>query len=438
MIVGFGPAGMFASIVLVKNGLYPIILERGKKIDERVSDVRNFIYNKILNENSNVQFGEGGAGAFSDGKLSTGVKSKYNRFILKTFVEMGAPEEILYKAQPHIGTDKLRVVVENIRNYVESLGGSFLFNTSLENIITKNNSVVETITYNHLTNTQNSILSDNIILCIGHSARDTIEMLYKIGVNMEQKPFAIGLRIEHKQEDLNRSRYNNFSNHPALPPATYNINVRTPDKRGVYSFCMCPGGEVVIASSEKEKLVVNGMSYHSRSNINANSALLVGINPSDFESNNVLSSIDFQRNIEEKAFNIVDRKYVAPCQRVEDFLNNTISENFSTVIPSCKSGYKPVNLNKILPEYITRNLKYALPLFGNQIKCFSDYNAVLTGVETRSSSPVKILRDENGCTNIKGLYGAGEGSGYAGGIMSAAIDGIKIALNMIEKIKEKS
>lgn len=435
VVIGFGPAGMFSSFILAEAGLEPIIIERGKKIEDRAKDINNFIYNKILNENSNVQFGEGGAGTFSDGKLSTGVKSKFTNFILKTLVSMGAPEDILYKSQPHIGTDKLRLVVKNIREYIESLGGSFRFNTKLDNLIVKNNKIIGIDIYNYMENNIETVFCDYLLLCIGHSARDTIEMLYNNGVAMEQKPFAIGLRIEHKQDDLDRSRYHEYTKHPALLPSSYNINVRTPDNRGVYSFCMCPGGEVIIASSEKEKLVVNGMSYHSRKNTNANSALLVGISPKDFGSDHVLSGISFQRKIEEKAFNLVGKQYIAPCQKVEDFMINKVTTSYSTITPSCKSGYKNVDLNDSLPHYVISNLKYAIPLFGNKIKCFKDYNAVLTGVETRSSSPIRILRNEIGCTNIAGLYGAGEGAGYAGGIMSAAIDGIRIANNIIENLE---
>lgn len=436
VIVGFGPAGMFAALECIELGIKPTIIEQGEQIEDRTTSVEEFINSKTLNVHSNIQFGEGGAGTFSDAKLSTGVKNPKIKKILETFIHFGAPESILYKAMPHIGTDIIRTVVVNIRKYLQQSGANIYFNTKLHNIITINGQLRE-IELLHIDNNTSEILPcKNLLLCIGHSARDTVEMLFDNGVAMEQKPFAIGVRIEHLQTDVNKSRYHQLAQHPALPNAPYNINAKTPDGRGIYSFCMCPGGEVVMASSEKNGIVVNGMSYYARNQVNANAALLVGVRPEDFQSSHPLAGFAFQRQIEQKAFTIA-KNYIAPVETVGSILYG-MKNKIDKIIPSCKNGFTEVSLQEILPNFIYDNIKYGLPYLANKMACFSDNEAVLSGVETRSSSPVRILRNERCETNIHGIYGCGEGAGYAGGIMSSALDGIRAIYNMfMETIDEK-
>ena len=436
LIVGMGPAGLFAALEFLENSVVPTIVEQGSPIEERIVDVDTFINQKLLNTYSNMQFGEGGAGTFSDAKLSTGVSSPLISKILKTFVRFGAPENITYKAMPHIGTDIIREVIKNIRDYLISNGVRIYFNTKFIDFELDSGKITSAICFNTKSQEKIAVNCNRILLCIGHSARETIEMLYNKGVQMQQKPFAIGLRIEHLQEEVNKSRYHNYYNFPILGSASYNLNVRTPDGRGVYSFCMCPGGEIVLACSENNKIVSNGMSYYDRAGNNANSAILVGVRPDDFQDTHPLSGIALQREIESKAFNLTDKKYIAPVQTVGSFLNDSQSYELGKIIPSCKNGYKLCDIKQCLPDFITKNIKYALPLLANKMDCFSSKDAVLTAVETRSSSPVKILRDENYMCTINGLYGAGEGSGYSGGIMSSAIDGIKVANKMCEESYE--
>ncbi|WGS65794.1 NAD(P)/FAD-dependent oxidoreductase [Marinitoga aeolica] len=433
IIIGFGPAGMFSALILAEAGYEPIILERGKKVDERKKDVKNFWENSILNTESNVQFGEGGAGTFSDGKLNTLIKDKHNRIrkMLKEFVEAGAPEEILYINKPHIGTDKLEIAVKNIRKKIENLGGKILFNSKVTDFIIKNNKIKGVIV-----NNSEKLYSDIVILAIGHSARDTFQTLFEKGVKITQKPFSIGVRIEHLKEMIDKSQYGKFYNHPKLKAADYKLSHRAKNGRAVYTFCMCPGGYVVASASEKNMVVTNGMSEFARNNINSNSAILVNVSPEDFPSKHPLSGVDFQRRYEKKAFEI-SQSYYAPVQLFGDFLKSKKSSKFGSVNPTYKPGTVFYDLNKIFPDYISSALKEGILAMGKKLKYFSNYDSLLTGVETRSSSPVRIERNEDyESINIKGLYPAGEGAGYAGGITSSAVDGIRIAERIISKYKK--
>lgn len=426
LVVGSGPAGLFSALILAQSGVMPILIERGYDVDKRSKIVSSFWNNSILDEKCNVQFGEGGAGTFSDGKLTTGIKNELINKVLNELIESGAPEEILYLSKPHIGTDKLRVVVKNIRKRIESLGGEVRFGCKLTGIIQNDNKITGAILKDE--NSLYEIETDNIILAVGHSARDTFEMLYKNEVIIEQKAFSVGVRIEHSQEMINKSQYGKFSNHPKLLKADYKLSARLKNGRGVYTFCMCPGGMVVGSSSEKETVVTNGMSEFSRSKTNANSALLVGVGSKDFLSDHPLAGIEFQRKLERKAFEIAGRNYYAPVQRVEDFLNGSVSSSIGEIIPSYQPGYSSCNLSDCLPSIIIESMKQGILEMNKRLNGFSFPDAILTGVETRSSSPVRILRtDKLESFNLSGLYPCGEGAGYAGGIISAAIDGIKCA-----------
>lgn len=433
IIVGFGPAGMFSALILAEAGYEPIILERGKKIDERKKDVNNFWNNGKLNTESNVQFGEGGAGTFSDGKLNTLIKDKYNRIrkMLNEFVEAGAPEEILYINKPHIGTDKLEIAVKNIRRKIEKLGGTFYFNSKVTDFIIENNKINGVVV-----NNSEKLYSNVVILAIGHSARDTFKTLFEKGVKITQKPFSIGIRIEHLKETIDKSQYGKYYNHPKLKAADYKLSYRAKNGRAVYTFCMCPGGYVVASASEENMVVTNGMSEFARNNINSNSAILVSISPEDFPSKHPLSGVDFQRIYEKMAFEI-SNSYYAPVQLFGDFLKQKKSSKFGSVKPTYKPGTRFYDLNKIFPDYISSSLKEGILTMGKKLKVFSDYESLLTGVETRSSSPVRIERNEEyESVNIEGLYPAGEGAGYAGGITSSAVDGIRIAEKIISKYKK--
>lgn len=425
VIVGFGPAGMLAGIILAEAGLRPIILERGKGIDERQKDVNEFWTKRKLNEESNVQFGEGGAGTFSDGKLTTGIKSPFIRKVLNELYEAGAPEEILYSAKPHIGTDRLAVVVKNIRKKIEALGGEVRLECKLERLIVYNK-FVQGITYSH-----NGELIDEeadcVIMAIGHSARDTVEMLYNLGVEIIQKPFSVGARIEHPQSLINKAQYGKFAGNAKLGAADYKLSCHGLHERGAYTFCMCPGGTVVAAASEKEGVIVNGMSSLARDGENANSALLVGIEPKDFPSEHPLAGIYYQREIEHKAFELAGADYTAPAQLVGDFLKGQASTALGSVNPTCPTGVTLTNIDKCLPEKVSQTMKSAIVEMDKKLSGFNMYDAVLTAPETRSSSSVRILRDEFCQCNISGVYPCGEGAGYAGGIVSAAVDGIKCA-----------
>ncbi len=425
IVVGFGPAGMFAGLILAQAGLRPIILERGKDVDSRTADVNRFWKTRVLDEESNVQFGEGGAGTFSDGKLTTGIKSPYIRKILDELYKAGAPEEILYSSKPHIGTDRLVIVVKNIRKEIERLGGEVWLECRLEKLICANG-FVHGVTYSKH-GEPFDLETDSVIMAIGHSARDTVEMLYKLGVDIMQKPFSVGARIEHPQRLINEAQYGAFANHPKLGAADYKLACHGLHERGAYTFCMCPGGTVVAAASEKEGVIVNGMSSLARDGKNANSALLVGIEPKDFPSEHPLAGIYYQREIEHKAFLLGGGDYRAPAQLVGDFLKGVESKALGEVEPTCPTGVTLTNLDGVLPQKVGATMKSAIVEMDKKLHGFNLYDAVLTAPETRSSSSVRILRDDLMQCNIRGVYPCGEGAGYAGGIISAAVDGVKCA-----------
>lgn len=430
VIVGFGPAGMMAGLVLSKAGLNPIIIERGKEADERKKDIESFFENRILNPSSNIQFGEGGAGTFSDGKLTTGIKDPRCRYVLEEFVNNGAPNEILYHQKPHVGTDKLIELVKNIRKKIIALGGEIHFNSLVTDISIKNDCIKEITVKN---GERTFTLETNfVIFAVGHSARDTFKMLNEKNVAMQSKPFSVGVRIEHNQEFINKAMYGNF--HKYLPPADYKLFAHLPNGRSIYTFCMCPGGYVVGAASEKNHIVTNGMSYYSRNGENANSALLVGVYPSDYPSESVLSGIEFQKDLEHKAYIAGGKNYNAPAQTVKDYINNTVTKQFGNIIPTYRPGIQFSNINDIFPEYINESIKIGLTELNKKLNGFACDDAVLTAPETRSSSPVRILRDEKYMSSVYGLIPCGEGCGYAGGIMSAAVDGIRCAETVINLI----
>lgn len=428
VIVGSGPAGLFAAYLLAKYNYRPLIIERGEKIEDRIKSVTDFWDNGILNENSNVQFGEGGAGTFSDGKLNTLVTDKYNRmkYVFEIFVDCGAPSEILYSYKPHIGTDVLRNVIKNMRNKIISMGGEFLYNTCLTNLDIKNEKLVGIEI-----NNKNKIKCDTLILAIGHSSRDTFKMLMDNKISMEAKPFAVGIRVQHNQNMINESQYGNKYK-DLLGSASYKLTYKASNNRGVYSFCMCPGGYVVNASSEKNHLAINGMSNHNRDSKVANSAIIVTIFPRDFGTN-IMDGINYQKTLESKAYKLGNG--AIPTQLLKDFYNNKDSTAFKTVTPAFKGDYAFSNLNKLLPVDINESIKEAFSYFGKKIKGFDSEDTILAGIESRTSSPVRIIRDELFESNIKGIYPCGEGAGYAGGITSAALDGIKIAEAIARKYK---
>ena len=426
VVAGFGPAGMFAALTLAKAGLRPIVLERGAAVEERTRQVDTFWTQRILDTNSNVQFGEGGAGTFSDGKLTTGIKDGRCREVFIQFAKFGAPEEILYSATPHIGTDKLKTVVKNMREEIIRLGGEIKFNTQLTDIIIANG-FVQGITYKTKDGKETDIETDALILAIGHSARDTFELVYRKGLEIIQKPFSVGTRIEHPQEHINKAQYGNMWNSPLLPAADYKLACHPPHGRGLYTFCMCPGGTVVAASSEEGGMVVNGMSEYARDKENANCALLVGIEP-PFDSDHPLAGMYLQREIEQKAFKVGGGDYTAPAQLLGDFLKNTPSKKLGAVNPSCPTGVTMTDIRTVLPQKVTDTIAGAIYDFDRKLNGFNLYDAVLTAPESRSSSPIRIIRDEFfQATRLRGLYPAGEGAGYAGGIVSAAVDGIRCA-----------
>ncbi len=433
VIVGFGPAGMFAALVLAQSGANPIVVERGRDVDSRTADVNRFWLSGKLDESSNVQFGEGGAGTFSDGKLNTGTKDARQRKVLEEFVAHGAPEEILFNAKPHIGTDRLRLTVKNIRKEIISLGGKVLFETKLTGFETDENGIKAAVIERN--GAAQKIVTDSIILAIGHSARDTFEMLCDKKLPVEPKPFSVGARIEHLRESIDRSQYGRFAGHKNLGAAYYKMNVTTQNGRGAYTFCMCPGGKVVNASSESGRLCTNGMSEFARDETNSNAALLVSVGPGDFGGDSPLSGMYFQRELEEKAFRLGGESYAAPVQRVEDFLSGRPSKGLGEVSPSIMPGWTPCDLHTILPEYVGESMKQAIRDMGRRLSGFDHPDAVLTAVETRSSSPIRILRNPETLQSVavKGLYPCGEGAGYAGGIISAAVDGIKCAEKIINK-----
>ena len=429
VVIGFGPAGIFASLTLAKHGYKPIVFERGEDVDKRTETVEKFWDTGELNLNSNVQFGEGGAGAFSDGKLTTRIKDKRCTFVLEEFVENGAPEEITYVGKPHVGTDILKGVVKNIREKIKKLGGEVNFNSKLEKINVEDGKLKSIIINGK------EIPCECLILAIGHSSRDTYEMLYNNKVLMEQKPFAIGVRIEHPQDIINKSQYGKYANHPKLKAADYRLTYQSKkENRGVYSFCMCPGGVVVGAASEEGRLVSNGMSYHARDLENANSALVVTVGPDDFKGDHPLAGMEFQRHYESLAFKLGGGNYKAPVQLIGDFLNDKKSTKLGSVIPTYKPGFEFRELKECLPKAVVDTLKEGILVFGKRIDGYDMYDGILTGIETRTSAPVRILRNEKlQSVSVKGLYPTGEGAGFAGGIISAAVDGIKASERIMEE-----
>ncbi|MBQ9902830.1 MAG: FAD-dependent oxidoreductase [Clostridia bacterium] len=432
VVVGSGPAGLFAALILAMGGQNPIILERGGDVNSRRASVERYFGGGELDPVSNIQFGEGGAGTFSDGKLTTGTKDKRIRFVLEQFVRTGASEEILYNAKPHVGTDVLMNVMVNMRSRITSLGGEYRFFTKLSDIHMEDGKL-RSITLS-TPDGEEEIPADRVVLATGHSARDTFEMLYRRGIPMIQKPFAVGARIEHPQRVINAAQYGeDYSENRVLGAADYKLAVHLPDGRGVYTFCMCPGGYVVAAASEPESVVTNGMSLFARDGANANSALLVGVNPADFGSEHPLAGVEFQRKIERAAFAYTGSSR-APAQLVGDFLAGKPSACFGDTRPTYRPSVALGEIGCCLPEFITGSMKSGLLLMDRKLKGFARYDAILTAPETRSSSPVRILRGENlQSPAAEGLYPCGEGAGYAGGIMSAAVDGIKCAEMILAK-----
>lgn len=426
VIIGTGPAGLFCGLMLAKHGYRPILLERGEQVEKREKIVQDFWDGGNLDIRTNVQFGEGGAGTFSDGKLNTLIKDNHgrNRKALEIFVEAGAPEAILYMNKAHIGTDILRTVVRNIRCEIEHCGGEVRFNSQVTDLEGVTEPTGEMRICSVTINGKEKLDCDLCVLAIGHSARDTFQLLYKKEIEMKQKAFAVGVRMEHPQRMINEAQYGESDN-PYLPVADYKVTYQASNGRSIYSFCMCPGGYVVNASSEEQRLAVNGMSYHDRAGENANSALIVSVTPQDFEGNHPLAGVEFQRRLEEAAYQV--GKGSVPVQLYRDFLKNEPSKKMGEVRPCIKGNYTFANVRQIFPSYISEALIEGIENFGTKIKGFNSPDALMSGVESRTSSPVRIVRGESFESNWRGIYPCGEGAGYAGGITSAAMDGIKVA-----------
>lgn len=427
VIAGFGPAGMFCGLALAENGYKPIILERGECVEKRTATVKNFWSNGQLNEDSNVQFGEGGAGTFSDGKLTTRIKDPLCRYVLERFVEFGAPDEIITKAKPHVGTDNLKEIVRSIRERIISLGGEIRFNDMLTDFSVHNGKI------NSVESKNGSEKVSALVLAIGHSARNTFELLDKKGIFLEPKPFSVGARIEHKQTAVEESLYGRQAGNPLLPKGEYQLSYRNKDGRGVYTFCMCPGGMVVPSASENGGVVTNGMSEFSRNGDNANAAIVVGVTPNDF-GDHPLDGVRFARQIERSAYKL-SGGYKACGTTVKGFLSGKPDLD-SSVLPTYSLGLETVEYRNIFPDFVTDMLEAGLKNFSGKMKCFGDGSAILSAPETRTSSPVRITRNSETLTSIScsNLYPCGEGAGYAGGIMSAAVDGLKTALKIMENI----
>lgn len=432
IVIGSGPAGMMAALCLAKTGARPIVIERGAAAETRRAEVHAFWQKGNLNPNANVQFGEGGAGTFSDGKLMSGIKKdRFTAFALNTFVSAGAPDEILYLAHPHIGTDNLFNMVINIRKQVEALGGEYRFCHTLTDIRIKDNAITAAIITDN-TGRVYELPTDTLIIALGHSARDTFRMLYEKGITLQQKPFAVGCRIEHRQADVNFAQYGKkYALSPYLGAAEYKAAVHLKNGRSLYTFCMCPGGEVVAATNLAGHIVTNGMSEFARAKTNANAALLVNVDEKDFGSPHPLAGIAFQEMLEKRAFTLGGGNYFAPVQLVKDLLAAKKSTHLGTVIPSYRPGVTPADFKQLFPKEIYDTLRLGLQEMAKKLPFFATQDAVLTAVESRSSSPIRICRDETGQSSLKGLYPIGEGAGYAGGITSAAADGVKLAFRLL-------
>ena len=430
VVIGAGPCGLFAGLILAEMGFRPIILDRGKVVRERTRDTWGLWRRSELNPESNVQYGEGGAGTFSDGKLYSQIKDPrfLGRKVLTEFVAAGAPAEILTEAHPHIGTFRLVTMVESLRAKIEALGGEYRFQHRVVDLeLDRAPDGAHRLRGVHL-HTGEFLEADQVVLAIGHSSRDTFQALYDRGVHVEAKPFSIGFRIEHPQSWIDQAMFGACAGHPDLGAAAYSLSHPCANGRTVYSFCMCPGGTVVAAASEPGRLVTNGMSQYSRNERNANAGFVVGISPSDFGSDHPLAGIELQRDLEARAFVAGGRDYFAPGQRVGDFISGQASTDLGPVIPSYRPGVRPTDVATLMPDYVIEAMREALPVFGRRIPRYDDPDALLTGVETRTSSPIRITRGADfQSLNVRGLYPAGEGAGYAGGIFSAAVDGIKVA-----------